>query len=377
MIHLEADFDTGSLSSFEIEGDEVLLRGRSNHHEQSSDWKWIYFKATGVQGSTLTFTIDNSFEPGTSRLDRHRFSFSYDAESWEEFDHNHHDRDEGKFRFGNMSAFEQDVIFVAYSTPYPLRRIRRYVDRLKSSGAVRPTASCVKGLSLGLSPGGIDDLGRQTPRSPLFAFETQRYREENSSTAVILGGVHPNEMPASFALEGFLEELLSGRHQELLSSTRFIVYPMVNPDGRWAGYNRSTVQHEDRDANRFWKPELWKDMGDIGLVGDAILRDSGGSCDYFVDFHSWTNSVEHMGILSTEKGYHLHPIWTHYTESNPEIGMWSSGTENWSSETFAQEYLDPSFCMTLETMFIPGQGIDDFKRIGSQLVKSFAANTKA
>lgn len=373
MIHLEADFDNGSLASFEVNEDRVLLKGRSNHHADKEEWKWVYFKASGIKGQDLVFEIPNSFEPGSSRLDRHKFWYSYDGQTWKEFEYHHHDREKKIFVFSKRSPFEEDLVHVAFSIPYPLSRIRRLVDRMKSAGVIQPSASCVKGLSLGLSPGGIDDIGRQTPRSPLYAFETKRLGNDGISTAVILGGVHPNEMPASFALEGFMEELFSGRHQGLLAKTRFVFYPMVNPDGRWAGYNRSTVQHVDRDANRFWKPELWEDMGDIGLIGNAILKDTGGQCDYFIDFHSWTNSVEHMGILSTDEGYHEHPLWKHYFESNPEIGLWSCGFDNWSSESFAHKFLNPSFCMTLETMFIPGQGVDDFKKVGSQLVHSFAS----
>ena len=142
---------------------------------------------------------------------------------------------------------------------------------------------------------------------------------------------------------------------------------MANPDGRLAGYNRSTVQHVNRDANRFWREDLWTDMPDIATVGKALLKDTNGKVDYFIDLHCWTDTQHHVGILCKEEGYWEDPFWVTMTELEPGIATWDSGWDNPSTETYAFKQLNAGFCMTFELMYLPGETIENLHRIGRHI----------
>src|SRR5262245_703475 len=100
-ITLDANFDEGALKSYSIAGSTVNLVGRdsyafSNHQLGSGDWRWIYFKATGVQGQNLTFSISGEFggddtdyppTPANHELKDHEMVYSYDGVNWSFFPH--------------------------------------------------------------------------------------------------------------------------------------------------------------------------------------------------------------------------------------------------------------------------------------------------
>jgi hypothetical protein len=375
-VRLDIDFDSGSLdvAHSRIEGDVVRLVGFENHN--AGFWKWLHFRARGVNGRTLIFEIDNRFEPGSDRLDDHRMVFSYDGEAWDFFPMHEHDPDEGLYRFGLEAPFAQDEVFIAYGIPYPFERVRRFVNSIHENPWVTPTSSSDSDLVIGMSPGGKAEGGRTILPHELYALRIANPVKTGSRTrVVILGGVHPNEPLGNWAIEGLVSFLTDDADTDaalVRKQAEVFVYPMVNPDGRVAGYNRSTVQHEDRDANRVWREDLYADMDDIRQVAEAIKTDTGGSADYFVDFHCWTNTGPHFGILAQAEGFHEDPFWLALRELEPTLDEKDSGWENWSTETFAFKRLNARFAMTLETMFIPGENVERLKKLGANVGRALS-----
>src|SRR5687768_5349424 len=81
---------------------------------------------------------------------------------------------------------------------------------------------------------------------------------------------------------------------------------MANPDGRYAGYNRSTVQRVGVVPNRAWNPPTYIDpddpsptLSDIQTLGEAMRDDMGEDIDYLIDFHSTVNPAVpyHHGLI--------------------------------------------------------------------------------
>jgi hypothetical protein len=377
-VSLDIDFDSGSLDVKQsaVENDRIHLVGFQNHN--AGFWKWLHFRARGVRGRKIRFEIDNQFEPGSERLDHHRMVFSFDAEQWSYFDWHEHDKAGASYRFGNDSPFEHDEVFVAYGIPYPFERLKGFLSTLRMNDHVSPAPSADEDFVIGFSPGGIAEGNRPIASNELFGI---RIADSDESPArrrvVILGGVHPNEPLGNWAIEGLVTFLLgdSDEARAIRSTCEILVYPMVNPDGRVAGYNRSTVQHEDRDANRFWREDLYDDMDDIRLMAEAIKSDSKCDVDYFIDFHCWTNSGPHFGILARAEGFHRDPLWLALRELEPTLDEMDSGWENWSTETFAFKRLNARFAMTLETMFIPGESVDRLKQLGENVGRALAIAT--
>lgn len=367
---LDADFDSGSLdvAHSRVEGDTVHLAGRDNFN--TGNWKWLHFTADNVRGRTPIFQIGNHFDTDPARLDRLRMVYSVDDEHWQYFDFNEHDPQAKTFRFSNHKPFNADRVTVAYGFPYPLSRVKEHTESVRNNRWVSPTASSDNQLVLGQSPGGTDDLGRAIHPNPIYGYTvTDPDAAGPKKTVVLMSGVHPNETLANHVLEALVDWLIGddAHASELRRLAHVLVYPMANPDGRYAGYNRSTVQHLDRDANRFWRKDLWQDMPDIAVVGNALLKDPPGPIDIFIDLHCWTDTTHHVGILSKDDGFWDHPFWRAMTALEPGIASWDSGWDNPSTETFAFKQLKAGFCMTFELMYLPGEKLANLRRIGRHM----------
>ena len=323
-----------------------------------------------MRGRTLTFQIGDHFDTDRDRLNHHQMVYSEDGGRWRHFDYNQRDAPEAVYSFRNRGPFTGDRVAVAYGFPYPMSRVVSHTEKIRSSAWVSPTASSDDRLVLGMSPGGIDELDRNIAPHPLFGYQIAEADDTGpKKTIVLMSGVHPNETLANHVLEALIDWLISDTAHAciLRKRARFLVYPMANPDGRFAGYNRTTVQHIDRDANRFWREDLWADMLDIATVGRALIKDTDGQVDMFIDLHCWTDTQHHVGILNKKEGYWDDPFWRAMVALEPGLASWDSGWGNPSTETFAFERLKARFCMTFELMYLPGERLANLRRVGRHM----------
>ena len=180
------------------------------------------------------------------------------------------------------------------------------MSRVAASPFVAPTASDLGGLVIGQSAGGIDDLGRTISPNDLYGYAISDPAAGGEKLKVVLaGGNHPCETMGSHALEGMIDFILSDDPiaAGLRDVADFYVYPQINPDGRVAGYYRSTPENPSKDFNRYWNnPTGFTDMT---AVRDAMLLDTGGDVDYLFDFHGmfgpWTRS-DYFAVVPGDVG---------------------------------------------------------------------------
>jgi murein tripeptide amidase MpaA len=312
-ITFSQEFDSGSLdvANTTVNGNQVQLVGRKTWTKTgypinyADHYRWFYFNAAGVNGQQVDFSMNSTKFLGD--LSDHVFVYSYDQVNWHYFDN------AGivgnTYSFSNNTPFTQDSVYVAYSLPYPVSRMTNYVDSIKSNPYVSPTPSASADLIIGQSAGGVDDCGRTVDPQDLYAFKITNPAATGDKTKVVLvGGNHACETLGSFGLEGMLDFLLSGAPaaEELLASAEFYVYPMVNMDGRYAGYYRSTPENSTEDTNRHWGNTTGFNMTQLETIYQAILADlpfdeflyTGGT-DYFLDFHGY------FGPWSDPDYYHI------------------------------------------------------------------------
>lgn len=397
-ITLDIDFDMASLklSDCQLEASDdpdqptIHLAGRDEHFPEviPGAWKWFYFRMTGAKGLRPQFVFNNHFEVGKERLDDLQVMFNEDLsvtdwadDAWTYFAKNEHNREAETFSFQHDQPFMQDIIDIAYGFPYAYERIQQDMDRLAKHPHVKPTPSAANyspaadthTLCLGQSPGGKDELGRLFPPHDLYGFRIGT----GAKRVILLSGVHPNEGHGNFVQQACVDALLadSPEAEALRQAATFDVYPIANPDGRVAGLNRTTLQHLDRDANRLWHPDLWAEADDVQCLAQAILKDLAdspdGRPDYFVDFHAWTDTRHHFGILSFEDQFHLDPLWQNLRQLEPELEEMDSGWDNPSTETWAYQTLHARFTMTFECMYIPGHTVAEVKRLGRSFAQAF------
>ncbi len=378
-ITLDADFDSGSLClvasdacddngvASSVSGNTVTLVGRDNF--SPGDWKWVYFRASGVSGQTVQFRIGDDFETGGSNLNNHSMVYSYDQENWFFFDNNQRQSSLGRYSFSNNTPFTQSEVYVAYGVPYPLARVDAKVAAWGESPYVASLGAGTSGLVIGQSPGGVDDIGRTIPRHDMYGFRvTDPGATAPKTKVVLLGGTHANETLGNWTLEGLVDFLVSDdlRAAQLRQRADFYVYPMSNPDGRYAGMNRTTVQEQNEDPNRVWDPATnYNNQSDIRLVGQSMRFHTGGDVDYFVDFHSTVNKAEapyHFGYLYGSMSED--PFWQAVLDREPQLVTLGASLVDFTGAKFGRDELGAEVSFTFETQFMPGENSDRFLTLG-------------
>lgn len=382
-VTLDIDFDSGSLdlaaTTITPTGNTINLVGRDNYYG-GGKWRWFYFRASGVEGKNTLFNITDDFAGGAYTLEYHAMRYSYDNVTWYEFDN--HTFTAASYRFNNDTAFTGDQVYVAYSFPYPYSRTADKVNEWKSNPYVHPTISSNADLVIGQSPGGVDDLGRTIAPRDMWGFRITDDSVPSAGKKKIVFGasMHAGEVLANHTLEGTVEFLLSDdpRAVELRKHAEFFVYPQLNPDGRFAGYNRSTVHNENVDPNGYWKPYKWTDKPDLQLSGEAMLADleisSGGSADYFIDYHSsiWDPIGDDWMYIHEQLGHVDDPFWQSVSALSPHLRWEQSGGINSSTlAAFGRDYLGAEFDATFETMFLANRDIQHYLTLGANVGIAF------
>jgi hypothetical protein len=371
VITLDAGFDSGGLClspsnacddngvASTVSGNVVTLVGRDNFN--AGTWKWIYFRADGVSGQQVMFQIGDDFATGGSSLNNHRMMYSYNQTDWFFFDNNN--RIAPTFSFHNNLPFAQNSVYVGYGPAYPYQRTVDHTASIASSPWVSQTAAGNSSLVLGLSPGGTDDIGRTiTPRN-LYGYKITDPAETGPKQKIVLvSGVHANETLGNFTLEGLVDFLVSDDLEagQLRRYAEFYVYPMANPDGRFAGYNRSTVQRVNVDPNRAWNPPTYYDpdevpvqtLSDIQEVGQSMRLDTGQNIDYMIDFHSTVNPSPHPyhhGLILP--AWQSDPFWLSLLSREPNVITGNAALTDFTVAKFGRDVLNAEFSATFETVF--------------------------
>jgi hypothetical protein len=182
---------------------------------------------------------------------------------------------------------------------------------------------------------------------------------------VLVGGVHANESLGNYTLEGMIDFLIGESREAglLRKQAEFYVYPMANPDGRHAGYNRSTVEQPSLDPNRFWSPPGYGGLDEIKVVGDAMLDDTTASADYLIDFHSDTAGKEgHYGYVLPQ--WQGDPLWLNFRQLEPAVRTENAVLSDATTAKFGRDELGADFSITFETQFLAGEHVDRFLDLG-------------
>lgn len=375
-ITLNASFDHGSLdtAASSVSGNLVQLVGRDNYNP--GQWKWLYFAANGVEGETPTFVIGDNAAGGGGNLNTHEMVYSYDQQEWFFFDNNHRNASADTFTFSSDTPFDADRVYVAYGLPYSVGRATDHTAMVATSPWVTPTLTGGSDLVIGQSPGGVDDLGRVIPPQDLYGYHiTDPAAAGPKAKIVLTGGVHANETLANHTLEAMVDFLLSDTLDAALLRRRadVYVYPMVNPDGRLAGYNRGTVEDVNRDPNRSWDPPNYDGQPEIAAVGNAILADTEADVDFYIDFHSTVQKgPSHFSYIDIDRGFHLNPYWRRVLELEPTIATLDADLINDTGAKFGFAEAGAGFTMTFETRFLAGENADRFVSLGQNFGQAFA-----
>ncbi len=308
-ISLFQDFDGGSLDIANTTIDEVTsplapvldLAPRHTWNEDPTKWWAMHFRADGFLDTTPQFTLPIHW--GAYPKSDQRMVYSYDLVNWQYFDNGLNGGT--KYSFSNSTPFTQDQVYVSSVIPYPVSKTEAYVNSIKSSPYVHPTASSDPNLVVGMTPGTVggwyayptdpndqvtwnhytDDLGRTVEPQKLYGFKiTDESATGPKAKIVITVGSHPSETLSHYAVEGLVNKLLSSDPQmaELREMAEFYIYPQLNPEGRYHGYYRtspvrpsSTNPDENGgDHNRTWDDAPHTNP-EVEILKAAMRNDTG------------------------------------------------------------------------------------------------------
>ena len=370
-----------SLKSWSFEGDDrIRLVGRDNYYG-GGQWRWLHFRADNVLGEQPTFRISANFAGGANRLANHRMVYSYDNQTWQFFDDNRV-TPANRYEFSNEMPFSDDTVYVAYAFPYSYDASVLHTANTLATPWAEPTLSANTEGVIGQSPGGIDDLGRTVLSRDLFGYRITNPATDRLDQAkrkvVIASGLHANETLGTHTFEGLINWLVSSdpRAIRLRNVAEFYAYPILNPDGRFAGNNRSTVETVGRDPNGFWSPSLWATHEDIRVSGEAMIADTKstlGDTDVFIDFHSTIPAFpnDDFGFLEFEQGDHQSDFWVELKRLQPNVRDVDSTSTTWTTANFSESFLNAAVDITFETQFGFDRPLEYYHTLGENFGIAF------
>jgi hypothetical protein len=399
---ITGNFDHGSLKSWSGNLNAITLVGRDNYYG-SNKWRWMYAKAAGVLGAQPVFTINQNFAgdstPGPHELEEHEMVYSYDNEHWSFFDNNELvATNTDLFRFSNSTPFTQNEVYVAYAIPYSYGRSVAHTQSVLASPWAMPTTSGDENGVIGQSRANlIDELGRNVPALNLYAYQITNPATDSPTTAKrkvgISTGLHAGETLGTHAFEGLVNWLISDdpRAARLRDVAEFFAYPVLNPTGRYAGMNRTTVGNLNRDPNGLWDSSRWssstygcnnnncQDIRESGLAMQAdVFSTPGGGLDAFIDFHSTVPDYDNPTGLPHDFGF------VDSEDSNADwwleaqrlmdgnlIEYTTSGSGNYTTTGFARRVLDAEVEITVETQFTWERNVDYYHNLGKNFGIAF------
>jgi hypothetical protein len=426
-ISLDGNFDEGALKSWSQAGSTINVVGRDsfafnpNHLLGSGDWRWVYFKASGVQGQNLTFSISGEFagdstdyppKPKNHELKDHEMVYSYDNVNWNFFPHannqllNIEDPDTNGandiYKFGLGQAFTQDTVYVAYALPYQYSRTVALTQTVIASPWGMPTASGNANGVIGQSPAGVDDIGRSIPALDLYAYRITNPATDSATPkrkVMIATGQHAGETLGIHTYEGLVTWLISDdpRAAAVRDKIEVFGYPTLNASGRYAGLSRAMLQWQNTDSNGYWYPVADPNSNDYLLPerteqkinAEAMLADKastpGSVVDLFLDLHS---SVPDYNIVGPNgQGGSLNPgdglyrdDWGYITTGHENDPWWlalrslqtnlleeGSSTTGKTLPAFARTYLNAQMSVTLENQFAISRPISFYQNYGKNI----------
>jgi len=206
---------------------------------------WFYFKVSSPTPVRPKFIIENPFKAHQHNWDIVRPVFSTDRKNWVRTTDTEFSRDDSMlsklidkingnkrpvFRF--RSPITSKELWVAYSYPYTSVNLEHYLETIRPDKRVQ-----------------ISNIGQSEQGRPITLVKIEQHNTTASTLRKDIWVVcreHPGETPASYVLEGFINELLNGEDgKRLLSRYRFNIVPMINIDGVTNGYYYRNVKGID------------------------------------------------------------------------------------------------------------------------------------
>lgn len=284
-LRFNAQFEGGNLRRVRLDptgAAEVVLCGDTG---RSFHCQWWFFEVEAAAPVSLRFRIVSYVKPGSTFAVGQRIVSCAEGCGWR--------RDGCDYayvpnRYAIGSKRRHYTLAFTVSLAAGRTRLAHFYpylfgDLLCDLRRLRPSGEWMSVEDLGPTPGGRPLLMLTITD---FAATTPEGKADDRPHIVMSARVHPGEVPASFMMRGVLELLLADTEEafDLRRRFKFVVFPMLNPDGVAAGNGRAN--QAGLDLNRCWeKPPPGSEVLASKRVLEELCWSSGGVLAY-LDFHA-------------------------------------------------------------------------------------------
>ena len=341
-----------------------------------------FFQVTGVNGMTPVFDCDKSNTEGTW-AQKWKYSYTGLLGSWVDFDNFSSLSSPNVYRSSNNSAFTQNTVYVSMHYPWRVGYTLPWIQSLVASGFVsEPPSSAGNTYQFAIrsatTNGATDGAGDTVAAQPLFSFRISSGGLAPDGLpkrrVVLIGGVHCSEDTGNYVLKGAVEYILSGAAQAATYRSWFDtdIYPLVSSAGKAGGVQRGDLQvgHRTYDTNRHW---LESTMETLNLHKTAILGDTGGSAQVFIDFHATHLSASPGEIIESSS-----TVITKWTDAfhvyEPAVAVTPSGgsASLQYSTWWAINTLGTQYCITSEITNVADISLSALALYGQHHIQAIA-----
>lgn len=332
-ITVHADFDAGAIKKWDVHGTHIILHLAPFLFNGRLRGVWFFVRIEGAKDSTLTvsFATDECELHGYKA--ENKVSMSRDGVQWEIVSESSCSGNDYHCSFHATT----DRMWLARTAPYPVSRLTSKVQEWLKGPWIQPSRSSDSMGRIMRSSGGpwltsgayTGVAGQVIPPCPLYALELAAPGLPDDSPVVVLfGGNHAGEHMASYVLEALVEWWNSDEPEAvaLRQKCRCLIYPMVNPAGRFGGFVRGGPEFPMGDHNRIWSPEDRGQLEHVDRIKEALAFDVKGDVEIFLDAHNTERVFDTFMYVNTsmmfrEDGQALLPLLNHMMKDVPHFRM--------------------------------------------------------
>ncbi|MDY0186213.1 MAG: hypothetical protein RBR43_10100 [Desulfuromonadaceae bacterium] len=303
-IGLVADIDTGnvdaSLSSVADAATTtptLFLVARSGSLT-GGGWRHMLFAVTNAGGRTPIFKLDKA-NIGISPSSEWKPVYTQDFVTWTYATTVVISAPDGTIEFQFDGGMPSGTVYIATSPIGTQAMAGSFASELLGYEGCDPTVSANASGVFNTSPVEVDENGRNIGENSMYALKlswpdptTDGYRKRK---LVAFAGIHA--AGEAFSFLAFMASLrwalndTSLEAQSLRANWDIYVYFNLTPNGLYGG-NRRTNFRVSTDPNRSFGFDDTSDLQEIQSTIDAAKADTGGSCDCFFSWHSYSSRTD-------------------------------------------------------------------------------------
>jgi hypothetical protein len=309
-IVLDANFDSGSIGPYTINGNVIDLTLQTDQISNNTDdyTYWVNFKLSNVLGQEITLNLTGiDAVPFLAQQGQDRqIVYSCDGETWNRFtQYAYSTANAGTYTINQ--TFVCDEVQIATFFPFSYVRMQDFIDTVSLSEWATQTL-------LGSSLQGRD--------IDLITITNTGIPASTKKHIYIVGRHHAAETSSSHMLEGLINFMISSDPDAEAMRDNFVwhIVPMLNADGVSVGNSRATS--ELRDPNRDWGNNE-TDAINIARSHLGSINSSFG-VDMFIDWHSQMNDLRWSNFVYSPPGNTFFSHLSQWTDFDEQEAVGSS-----------------------------------------------------